>query len=92
MKWITNIFKPKLVKMENKRPTLDQAYWEMMPALSLDDKIHYHTLSLGWIYEGIFDQDRFSRKMREQQVPLHHVRGVKQVLGKGWKRYNLGIL
>jgi hypothetical protein len=63
------------------KPNLSESYWNMYPSIissSSSREVKYEGLSLGWIYEGLFDQARFG------------VRG--QTLGKGWKRLNLGIL
>lgn len=84
IRWIINKFKCK--------PSLEECFWDSQPSLIRMEVGRYDDLCLGWIYSGLFDQDRhFS--IRVLNPNLSHVDWKKeQVIGKGWYRYQLGIL
>lgn len=87
--WIFNLF-----SKEEKPKSLAEDYrQDLGPSLIRDYGIcKYDNISLGWIYEGIFDQDRQAKQTAIFQGLPAYETDVEQRLGSGWSRYNLGVL
>ena len=84
--WFFNLFSTR-----EKTGSLASRYWNSEPSLiKLEGIGTYGNLNIGWIYSGLFYQDRY------WDIPdpfdIDSQTGPHQQLGGGWYRYQLAIL